>query len=336
MPRNCVRVSPTLLPSMCSTVPSSAGGWAGAAPGCGGGAGGMTPHAHSGRFGGTGLAGAGACCASAYPLTSKSANATRARWIFLIYSPPATACTCRSGRSLAHKAATRSVRAICAKNSAKLQRRVGGDAVFGRLRRIANSCDAMELEMAFTGSANLRPDLISDPKIVGDVNQWFGPAHQRLVHLVVGLRAARLVDGRLSHGRPSAQSDHRTRIQQRGPVAHQEHPVRPQHARPAACGDVQSVQHRKLRSAGPRVQFAAKSCSNEAATHQGAAAHTFNPAPTAVRHYGNGTVPASIDNRKSIRRWRSVALVNVSTPPVPALRWVTLFKTAANESAAPL
>src|SRR5262245_24971945 len=57
---------------------------------------------------------------------------------------------------------------------------------------------------------------------------------------------------------------------------------------------------------------------------------------TAVRHYGNGTVPASIDNRKSTRRWRSVALVNVSTPPVPALRWVTLFKTAANESAAPL
>jgi len=57
---------------------------------------------------------------------------------------------------------------------------------------------------------------------------------------------------------------------------------------------------------------------------------------TAVRHHGNGTVPASIDNRKSTRRWRSVALVNVSTPPVPALRWATLFKTAANESAAPL
>src|SRR6185369_16896541 len=88
---------------MCRTVPSSAGGWAGAAPGCGGGAGGMTPHAHSGRFGGTGLAGAGACCASAYPLTTMRANATRARWIFLIRSPPATACTCRSGRSLAHR-----------------------------------------------------------------------------------------------------------------------------------------------------------------------------------------------------------------------------------------
>src|SRR2546425_4615343 len=63
----------------------------------------------------------------------------------------------------------------------------------------------------------------------------------------------------------------------------------------------------------------------------------FADAPDGLAfHQGNGTVVASIDNRNFTSCCRSAGLLNVSTPPVPALRCVTLVSTASRELAAPL
>lgn len=51
--------------------------------------------------------------------------------------------------------------------------------------------------------------------------------------------------------------------------------------------------------------------------------------------YGMIGVEESIVWRKRTRRARSAGRDNVSTPPVPALRWATLFKTLSNEGAEP-
>ena len=58
--------------------------------------------------------------------------------------------------------------------------------------------------------------------------------------------------------------------------------------------------------------------------------------PTFRGCYGIGTLAASIERRNLTTLARSAALDNVSTPPVLALRRVTLFSTSSSEVAAPL
>jgi hypothetical protein len=60
------------------------------------------------------------------------------------------------------------------------------------------------------------------------------------------------------------------------------------------------------------------------------------PQQYSARLYGNMAVAASMDRRNRATFARSAAFDNVSTPPVPALRCVTLFSTSSNEIAAPL
>src|SRR5215470_7862758 len=58
--------------------------------------------------------------------------------------------------------------------------------------------------------------------------------------------------------------------------------------------------------------------------------HCWNP------HYCTGAVDASTDRTNFTTLARSAELVRVSTPAVPALRWVTFSSTWSSEEAAPL
>src|SRR5215471_13535250 len=61
------------------------------------------------------------------------------------------------------------------------------------------------------------------------------------------------------------------------------------------------------------------------------------PGPAGPRpDQGNVGVLASIDLRNLTTFARSAALASVSTPPVPALRWVTLLSTSSSVVAEPL